>query len=110
MRWGTFILLGITVAGCASNQPQPVAKAPVPVYDDAVAASLVFDPPVVSDEPRFEVSRDGRAPAAFAGFEDVITTFYYLRQDDYQQGFGRCRFNDHFEREAITERVGVSYR
>jgi hypothetical protein len=113
MRWGALILLTIAMVGCASKQPQPTsASAPARIYDDAVAAALVYDPPVVANSPRLEVSREGRAPTAYAGFEDITTTFYYLRVDDRQQSFGGGGglHHDRFEREAITERVGVSYR
>jgi hypothetical protein len=112
MRWGLFILLGMTV-GCASNRVPPVATAaPAPAaarYDDAVAAALVYDPPVVVNSPRIDVSREGRAPSAYAGFEEITTTFYYLRIDDRQLTTGGVN-NDRFERQAITQRVGVSYR
>ena len=117
MRWGVYIsltVLGIAQVGCASK---PVAVAPPPVaqqasvYEGAVAASLVFSPPVTSTGETQDFSREGRAPTAYAGFEDV-TTFYYLYQDDHQQRWGNSSFGnqDHFERQAITQRVGVSYR
>src|SRR4051794_20671548 len=122
MRWGAFILLGLmTVGGCASK-PQPVVMInstatpePAHIYDDAVAAALVYDPPVTANSPRIEISREGRAPAAFAGYEELTTTFYYLRVDDRQLNYGGSNGsgghnNDRFERQAITERVGVSYR
>jgi hypothetical protein len=115
MRWrsGAFILLGTltVVAGCASKPAHPAATAqPAHIYDDAVAAALVYDPPVIANSPRIEISRQGRAPEAFAGFEDITTTFYYLRVDDRQLTNGGSHNNDRFERQAITERVGVSYR
>jgi hypothetical protein len=111
MRWGTFILLSIIGIGCASKQAQPpVATAPpAPIYDQAVAAALVFDPPVLADSPQIDFSREGRAQSAYAGFEELTTTFYYLQVDDRQQSFGGSR-HDRFERQAITQRVGVSYR
>ena len=112
MRWGLITISGFLLAGCASKPPVQVVTAPSPrVYDDAVAAALVFDPPAISDGQRLNVTREGRSQAAFGGFDELITTFYYLRVDDYQQGFnGNCRNSDRFQREAITERVGVSYR
>jgi hypothetical protein len=111
MRWGALILLTIAMVGCASKQPQPMSATASPrIYDDAVAAALVYDPPVVADSPRLDVSREGRAATAYAGFDEVITTFYYLRVDDRQQSFGSGGHHDRFERQAITERVGVSYR
>jgi hypothetical protein len=121
MRWGAFILLGaLTTVGCASKPAHPAATTtaePARIYDDAVAAALVYDPPVIANSPRIEISREGRAPAAFAGFEELTTTFYYLRVDDRQLNYGgggasggQHINNDRFERQAITERVGVSYR
>jgi hypothetical protein len=125
MRWGAYILLGfMTVSGCASKPPQSVVIVnssatvePARIYDDAVAAALVYDPPVVANSPRIEISREGRAPEAFAGYEELTTTYYYLRVDDRQLNYGgggasggQHINNDRFERQAITERVGVSYR
>jgi hypothetical protein len=123
MRWGAFILLGaLTALGCASKPAQPVVivntlatPEPAHIYDDAVAAALVYDPPVVANSPRIEISREGRAPEAFAGYEELTATYYYLRVDDRQLNYGGSsgsggHNNDRFERQAITERVGVSYR
>src|SRR4051812_5337162 len=120
MRWGTLILLGLALAGCASKPvapPEPVAQRSEGVYERAtVAGALVYDPPVIANAPRIDLSREGRAPAAYAGYEDLITTYYYLYQNDYQMGYGGgggsagWRNNDRFERQAITQRVGVSYR
>ena len=120
MRWGVYIsltVLGIAQIGCASK-PAAVAPTPMPVaqhasvYDGAVAASLVFSPPVTATGETQDFSREGRAPSAYAGFEDV-QTFYYLYQDDRQQRWGNGGIygnHDRFERQAITQRVGVSYR
>ena len=118
MRLPLLILSGLLFAGCASqpaqivviNAPPPVPTAKAPIYDEAVSAALVFPPPITQDGPRLDLSREGRDQAAFAGFEDVITTFYYMRQDDYQSSYGHHHNNDQFQREAISERVGVSYR
>jgi hypothetical protein len=99
--------------GCASRQAQPVAvDPPAPIYDQAVAAALIFDPPVLADSPQIDFSREGRAQTAYAGFEELTTTFYYLRVDDRQLNYGGSgqHNNDRFERQAITQRVGVSYR
>jgi hypothetical protein len=111
MRWGALVFLLLTV-GCASKNAQPVATVAreSAVYDDAVAAALVYDPPVVADSPRLDLSREGRSPSAYAGFEELTTTYYYLRVDDRQLDYGGGSHHDRFEREAITQRVGVSYR
>lgn len=110
MRRGLLILSGLMLAGCASKPAPIVVTSPAPIYDEAVSAALVYPPPITQDGPRLDLSREGRDQAAFAGFEDVITSFYYLRQDDYQASYGRHHNNDQFQREAISERVGVSYR
>ena len=117
MRWGMLTIIGFILTGCAAQPPQPpVAQVPPTiastVYDGAVAASLIYNPPVSADIPRLQVDREGRQMSAYAGFEDQITTFYYLRVDDYQRSDGHHHHgnSDRFEREAITERVGVSYR
>jgi hypothetical protein len=110
MRWGASILLAVLTVGCASKPTPPsVVAPPAPDFDDAVAAALVYDPPDTTTAPRVEVSREGRNPTAYAGFEELTTTYYYLRIDDHQQNFGGIH-NDRFERQAITQRVGVSYR
>jgi hypothetical protein len=113
MRLALFILCGSLLAGCASNPAQVTSNSsnpPSPIYDQAVAASLVYSPPITLYAPPLDLAREDREQAAFAGFEGVVTTFYHLRQDDYQASYGRHHFDDRFEREAITERVGVSYR
>jgi len=121
MRWGYLSLLALGLVGCAAKPapaPAPVAQGSESVYDRAtVAGALLYDPPVVASGPRIEVSRAGRAPEAYAGYEELTTTYYYLYQDDHQLnvggGFGggaSGRNHDRFERQAITQRVGVSYR
>ncbi len=117
MRWGTCVFMGliiggVLVGGCASGGSRPAAPAAfVPDYDSAVAAALIIQPPVAQDQPPLDIAREGRGQAAFAGFEETIFTHYYLFQDDQQQSYGRngCR-KDRFERRAIVEREGISYR
>ena len=98
--------LGLT--GCATK---PAAQAPPsePQFDDAVVASLVFEPPVVASEPPLEISRQGRGPAAHAGFEEIVSTYYYLYVDDRQLDYNG-RSHDRFERRAVSTRVGVTHR
>src|SRR3954452_18960926 len=113
MRLGVYVLAGLFVGGCAARPAAPTAADSTHVYDDAVAAALVYDPPVVVNAPPIDLSREGRGAAAVAGVDDVITTYYYLSVDDRQGGYGKNghgRSLDRFERQAVTERVGVSYR
>ncbi len=74
-------------------------------YLDSPATALVFDLPPSDDAYPPNLSREGRYPAAFFGYQDLTTTFSYLRTDDRQNG----SFSGYFRR-SVTERVGVSYR
>jgi hypothetical protein len=111
------LMMLVLIAGCATEPPQ-AEVAVEPVYDDAVAASLVYEPAVTLSSPRVEVAREGRANEAYAGFEDVISTFYWLRVDDRQVDYGANRTRsgargwsgDRYERRAISTRVGVTHR
>ena len=105
--------MALFAAGCTSSRVEQVLAQPIAqsatTYDDAVAASLVFEPPIVASQPRIDFTRDGRAPQAFAGFEEIISTYYYLRVDDRQLDYNG-HSHDRFERRAITTRVGVIHR
>lgn len=107
-RWSLLILIGGMLGGCAASSKQE-AVAPVPVYEERVASALMFESPVVANGPGVQIDRAGRAPAAYAGFQDVIATYSYVRQDDSQDGYGNQRW-DRFERRAISTRVSVTYR
>jgi hypothetical protein len=93
-------------------------------YEAVTAAALVFDPPVVQDEPRLELNRADRQPRVAIGYEGPVTERYLIRTDDRQitdglrgsggrgggRGGGGGGVYDRFERRAVTERVGVRYR
>lgn len=96
----------------------------------AVAASaLVFAPPVTLGEPPIDLDRASRAPGAFFGYDEGSTEYYRLTVDDTQQfdggvagrgrGWGGGSFggggsgsgwHDHYERRAVSERVGAIRR
>ncbi len=112
----TLSLLAITVAGCAS-QPQSVVpvQQPIPTYSEANASALAFDPPVLAGTPRLDLSRDGREPTAFEGFDQGATTYYYLQSYDLNSGFaggwdGRGGNGDYYLRQAVSQTFGTSYR
>jgi len=117
MRWSLPLFLFPLVAfGCASRPVEPAHScqayhrcppvAPVAIEDSAVAAALVFDPPIMANNPALDLSRSARNPAAFVSFDQTITTFYFLRSND-RQIIGAAPYA---ERRAVTERFGVSYR
>src|SRR5204863_4846649 len=94
------------VVGCAAK-PQAATREKRPLdvqYEDASVAALVFDPPVSMNEPTVELDREPRQASAFVGYEELSTTFFYVRNDDRWRTDGL----DRFERRAISERTGVS--
>ena len=112
MRSTILILTVLLLAGgCAARQPpaQTGEVEPEPRFDSAVAAALVFDPPVRAGEPLLDLSRSNREPSAFVSYEDLQVTSYYLHIDDRQNFSGNGDFG-RFERRAITQTIGVSYR
>jgi hypothetical protein len=127
----------LAVAGCQGKPPQlkpqrelsPAAAvantttAPAHEYEAVVASALVFDPPVIMEQPPLELSRADREPRASVGYEGPTIETYYVRVDDSQVNFGlngrggssSGRFGwsgnaDVYERRAVSERIGVRYR
>jgi hypothetical protein len=116
MRWfgSTLSVLAITLAGCASQQASVAPVQQIPTYTEVDASALAFDPPVLAGTPRIDLSRDGRGTAAFAGFDEGSTTYYYLRTDDLYSDFangggGRGINPDNYQRRAVSETYGISY-
>lgn len=111
MRWA-FLALACLAGGCvANNPPRPVtlaSRSPQPVYAEPAAASLVFTPPIAMGLPPVHLPREQRAPGAFVGFEDLTTTYFYLRIDDLQQTDDNIYGGSY--RRAVSEKMGVTYR
>jgi hypothetical protein len=101
------IFVMLMLVGCAANPaPKTAVPATQPRFEEAASSALVFKPRAVSGEPELALSRAGRAPEAFVGFDSITTTYQYLRYDD-QMGQGT---GDRYERRAISVQVGVSQR
>jgi hypothetical protein len=87
------------------SQITDVAPAYTP-QTDSPALALACDPPVIAGQPALYLDRESREPAAFAGYDQPTVTYSYLRINDFynpdKQG--------NYDREAVTERVGVSTR
>jgi hypothetical protein len=106
------------LTGCAFEQePETVAPPPqVTVsYAPANSTALSFDPPVLAGSPRLDLSRDGRGPAAFAGFNESTTEYYSLTTYDWYSDFagnvgsGTFINPDNYQRRAVTQSNGISY-
>jgi hypothetical protein len=122
MRFRALFILGTAALplGCAAPPPQPAETwYPLPAAqaaDDAIAASLMFDPPAaVNSLPPEALSREPRQRGALVGYEEATATFFYIRIDDRQtfDGFadhGRGGSRDRYERRAVSERVGTIFR
>ncbi len=107
MRTAVLFMLMIGLWGCASarSAPDPVSSSTPLRYIDAPVAVLAFNPPSTLNQPLVLLPREERYPSAFVGFEDV-TTFSYTRTDDRGNSDG----GNYMFRQAISERIGVSYR
>lgn len=107
MRWGLMLLLSICAAGCASHPPQ-VSQEPAtqPVIEPVSASALVFTPPIAAGEPQLALSREGRSAEAFVGFDQITTSYHYVRFDDRQSD----DFRDGYERRSVSVKTGVSRR
>lgn len=113
MRTGVFLfaaVLSLTV-GCAKQRPGPTVSQQRQQaelrYAERGGGSLAFDPPVTADNPQVNLWRDRRQASVFMGFEQMTTTFSYVRWDDRQTEDSR---NDRFERRAVSETYGTSWR
>jgi hypothetical protein len=84
--------------------PPPIAQAGT---EDSVASTLVFDPPLLIGEPPVALAREDRQAGAFVGYQEQTITSFYIRIDDRQTG---DHDRDRYERRAIIEQVGATYR
>ena len=117
MRPALVILTSICLAGCASKPmtiSPPTHGFDATRYDEATSAALVFDPPVTANDPPLELSREDRMPSAFVSFDGPTTTFFWIHTDDLQDSDWNRDFsggsNDRYQRRAIIDKVGESYR
>jgi hypothetical protein len=115
MRCLAVILAAVLLTGCAARaktsqrvEAQPEPQLAADRYEPAEASALAFDPPIVASALTPSLAREGRGEAAYVGFDEVITTRFYLRYDDRQ--VIQSRGPERYERRAISERFGVSYR
>jgi hypothetical protein len=119
LRAALSIIAASALVGCAAAR-QPEAVAPIVEEVEpqpATAMALVFDPPVVLDEPPVDLAREPRERAAFVAFEDQAVTFYYIHIDDRQVSDGGGRNWRHgggglgrYERRALIDKFGATYR
>lgn len=95
--------------GCTSKAPSAssLRQESELHYVDGRATPLAYDPPVTQGNPHLNLNRDAREASAFVGFDQSVTTVFYVRSDDQQNDTHRA---DRFERRAISEQFGTSVR
>ena len=78
-------------------------------YEDraqVASAALAFDPPLAIDQPPIDLSRSTRGEAAFYGFEDPTTSFYFVQTDDRRTTDN----TDRYAREGFVGQTGAVHR
>ena len=105
MRITPLILPLALLAGC-TNKSMPQTLRTPHLYNDSIASSLAFSPPIAQNEPAIVLPRDQRQPSVFIGFDEVSASYFYIRTDDRMTNDG----TDHYVRRSIIEKIGVSYR
>jgi hypothetical protein len=96
-------------AGCAARPKHADVTARVqeePEPEARTASALVFDPPVAAGQPPLELARADREPGAFVAYDEVFSTYFYLRMDDHQ----KISADGRSERRVISETFGISRR
>jgi len=104
------ILTALTAVGCSihrapTSQPSHQAIAP-PCFENARVAALVFDPPVSVGDPPLDLSRTPRERSAFVSYDEVFSTYFYVRMDDRQI----LSNSGNSQRRVVTETFGVTRR
>lgn len=101
------ITMGLLAGGCAtgSKQPPPSPTAVPAGYSEASASALVFDLPIDGGMPHPELSRFGREPSAFLGFDQGATEYYTTATDNLQTDMG-----DFYTQESVSIRTGTRSR
>jgi hypothetical protein len=110
VRFTLLMFMGLVVGGCAVHRAPAMHSTAAPAEDARLAsvtsAALVFDPPVTAGQPLPDLSRVGREPSAFVSYDEVFTSFFYLRYHDRQI----IAPDGTSDRRAITETFGVTRR
>jgi hypothetical protein len=113
------VLAALLLTGCAAQSSRNIVYADRHELAPVAAVALVFNPPVTDRIPHYDFDREERQPQAYVGYEESVATFFYTRTDDHQLNFPSARSGlnwgnngdqGYFERESVSETVGVRYR
>jgi hypothetical protein len=110
MRSLLAIVVIASVVGCAAKPKQPAAQQlEKPEYEPRVSTALAFDPPIAMNEEPVVLARNDREPYAVVGYDQTTTTVFNTYYNDTQYGPSSLP-SLWFQRQAISERFGVSFR
>jgi hypothetical protein len=110
MRSTFAILIAVCLVGCAAKPKQQATQTlDKPEYEPRIATALAFDPPVSMNEEPVLLARSDREPYAVVGYDQTTTTVFNTYYNDTQYGPSSLP-SLWFQRQAISERFGVSFR
>ncbi len=111
MRPTFAILLAACLIGCVAKPKAPQATQTLdkPEYEPRVSTALVFDPPIAKYDEPVVLARSDREPFAVLGYDQTTTTVFNTYYNDTQYGPSALP-SLWFQRQAISERFGVSFR
>jgi hypothetical protein len=110
MRPTLAILIASLLVGCAAKSKQSVVQTlDKPEYEPRVSTALAFDPPISMNEEPVVLARSDREPYAVVGYDQVTTTVFNIYYNDTQYG-PTALPSLWFQRQAISERFGISFR
>jgi hypothetical protein len=97
----------LLMCGCMTQRSQMTSSQPAYTPQiDTPALALACEPPITANQPALYLDRESREPAAFAGYDQPTVTYSDLQVNDNYQPF----HDGSYERQAISERIGVSTR
>lgn len=111
MRPTVVTILAVCMLGCAAKPKTHQAGKTLEKhqYEPAVATALVFEPPISVDQAPLVLARIDHEPYAVIGFDQTTTTVFNIYYNDTQYGSGSLP-SLWFQRQAVSERFGISYR
>jgi hypothetical protein len=110
MRSTLAIFIVSLLVGCAARPKQESAQTlDKPHYEPRVSTALAFDPPIAMNDEPVVLARNEREPYAIVGYDQTTTTVFNIYYNDTQYG-PTALPSLWFQRQAISERFGVSFR
>lgn len=100
---------GLLLTGCAASQPATCVsqdQTVAPRYIPAATTALAFDPAIGAGRPLPQISRDDRGVSVATGYETETAEYFDIQTND---DFERDNYPSSYERDVISDKVGVIY-